>query len=151
MKLQKKFFREIDLFDFTSFLLPELFLILWRSTANLFAKNKCFNFKLQPDPEPPKPPKKSSIFGDAKPVDTTKKEREIEAKLKTIEVDDVKKERPRGGQNIHPENSNDKNHGTVSHQKSFQKQNFPPRYFVKQALAQRARNFLKSSVKKKIS
>lgn len=67
----------------------------------------------QPDPEPPKPaPKKSSIFGDAKPVDTTKKEREIEAKLKTIEVDDVKKERPRGGQNIHPENSNDKNHGT---------------------------------------
>ena len=79
----------------------------------------------QADPEPPKPPKKSSIFGDAKPVDTTKKEREIEAKLKTIEVDDVKKERPRGGQNIHPENSNDKNHGTVSHQISFQKKVFP--------------------------
>jgi translation initiation factor 4B len=69
----------------------------------------------QPHPEPPKKSSiKSSIFGDAKPVDTTKKEREIEAKLKTIEVDDVKKERPRGGQNIHPENSNDKNHGTGS-------------------------------------
>ena len=46
----------------------------------------------------------------------TKQEREIEAKLKTMEVnDDVKKERPRsGGSNIHPENSNDNNHGTVS-------------------------------------
>merc|ERR1712045_1041836 len=82
-----------------------------RSERSGDENNKSNEEEKSPQPHP-EPPKKSSIFGDAKPVDTTKKEREIEAKLKTIEVDDVKKERPRGGQNIHPENSNDKNHGT---------------------------------------
>merc|ERR1712045_1027761 len=82
-----------------------------RSERSGDENNKSNEEEKSPQPHP-EPPKKSSIFGDAKPVDTTKKEREIEAKLKTIEVNDVKKERPRGGQNIHPENSNDKNHGT---------------------------------------
>jgi len=84
-----------------------------RSERSGDENNKSNEEEKSPQPHP-EPPKKSSIFGDAKPVDTTKKEREIEAKLKTIEVnDDVKKERPRsGGSNIHPENSNDNNHGT---------------------------------------
>ena len=67
--------------------------------------NKSNEEEKSPQPHP-EPLKKSPIFGDAKPVDTIKKEREIEAKLKTMEVnDDVKKERPRSGcSNIHPEN-----------------------------------------------
>ena len=53
------------------------------------------------------PPKKSSIFGDAKPVDTTKKEREIEEKLHKLDVTNSNdKDRPRihsTGPRIHPE------------------------------------------------
>ena len=54
------------------------------------------------------PPKKSSIFGDAKPVDTSKKEREIEEKLKHVDIDDDKKQQPRNsGPRIHSDSKPD--------------------------------------------
>ena len=68
------------------------------------------------------PPKKSSIFGDARPVDTSKKEREIEEKLKHVNVDDDKKQQqPRNsGPRIHsdskpadPKKNSDPDRGQV--------------------------------------
>ena len=43
-----------------------------------------------PHDHPPPQNKSASIFGQAKPVDTSKKDREIEQKLKTLEVVDEK-------------------------------------------------------------
>ena len=54
------------------------------------------------------PPKKSSIFGDAKPVDSSKREREIEEKLKHVDIDDDKKQQPRNsGPRIHSDSKPD--------------------------------------------